>query len=126
MVVLVLVCFMESTLIKRQYPGILGWILSAVLIIAMTMRVLRWPYATEIMVISTVLLLSVLILFAIKEKNKTILNHMLMAYVAIRVLMLLFRPIDFLWILEMIIGCSVVILGIRDSIKISKALFYTK
>lgn len=90
------------------------------------MRVLRWPYATEIMVISTVLLLSVLILFAIKEKNKTILNHMLMAYVAIRVLMLLFRPIDFLWILEMIIGCSVVILGIRDSIKISKALFYTK
>ncbi|MCK8520082.1 hypothetical protein M0D21_00770 [Aquimarina sp. D1M17] len=122
MLVLVLISFMESTFIKKQYPGILSWILSAVLIIAIAIRVMRWPYNTETIIISTVVLLGNLIYFAIQEKNKTVVNYVLMGYVLIRVLVLIFKHNDFLWWIEFIIGSCIVILGIRYSITLGKAV----
>ncbi len=86
------------------------------------MRVMRWPYNTETIIISTVILLSTLIYFAIQEKNKTVINYVLMGYVLIRVLVLIFKHNDFLWWIELIIGCCIVILGIRHSIALGKAL----
>ncbi len=120
---LVIICFTESTLIKKQYPGIFGWILSAILTIAILMRIIHWPYNTEIIIISTLLILSNLIHFALKEKNKTIINYLLMAYLALRISIILFRNNDFFWWLELIIGCSIVTLGILNSIKRIKELF---
>ncbi len=113
---------MESTLIKKQYPGIFGWILSAILIIAILMRVIHWPYNTEMIIISVLLILSNLIYFAIKEKNKTIINYLLMAYLILRISIILFRNNDFFWWLELIIGCSIITLGILNTIKRIKKL----
>ena len=112
---------MESTLIEKQYPGIVGWILSAVLGLAIFMRVTHWLYITEIIIINTLLLLSILIYYAIKEKNKTIINYVLMAYLLLRIAIFLFRTNDLLWWLELITGCSIIVLGIMNNIKIIKA-----
>ncbi len=113
---------MESTLIKKQYPGIFGWILSAILSVIIFMRVIFWPYHKEIIIITTLLILSNLVYFAIKEKNKTIINYLLMGYVALRISIILFRNNDFFWWLELIIGCSIVALGILNAIKRIKKL----
>ncbi len=113
---------MESTLIKKQYPGIFGWILSAILIMAILMRIMHWPYNTEIIIICTLLIVSNLIYFAIREKNKTVINYLLMAYLTLRISIILFKNNDFFWWLELIIGFSIVILGILNSIHRIKRL----
>ncbi|WP_303316965.1 hypothetical protein Q4Q34_03330 [Flavivirga abyssicola] len=119
---LVIICFIESSLIKKQYPGLFGWILSTILIIAILMRVIHWPYNAEMIIISVLLILSNLIYFAIKEKNKTIINYLLMAYLMLRISIILFRNNDFFWWLELIIGCSIITLGILNTIKRIKKL----
>ncbi len=122
LVLVVLICFIESSLIKKQYPGIFGWILSAILIMAILMRVIHWSYNAETIIISVLLILSNLIYFAIKEKNKTIINYLLMAYLMLRIAIILFRNNDFFWWLELIIGCSIIILGVLNTIKRVKKL----
>jgi len=114
---LAIICFIESTLIVKQYPGIFGWILSAILIMAIFMRVMHWPYNTETIVISTFLLLSNLVYFAVKEKNKTIINYLLMTYVVIRISIILSKHNDFFWWLELIMGCSIIPFGVLHGIK---------
>ncbi len=122
LVLVVLICFIESSLIKKQYPGIFGWILSAILIMSLLMRVIHWSYNAETIIISVLLILSNLIYFAIKEKNKTIINYLLMAYLMLRIAIILFRNNDFFWWLELIIGCSIIILGVLNTIKRVKKL----
>jgi len=117
LILLIMICFIESTLIKKQYPGIIGWILSAILTTALLMRVIHWDYNAYIIIISTFLILSNLVYFAINEKNKTILNYLLMAYLVLRIAIILFRINDFLWWLELIIGCGIITLGILNSLK---------
>jgi len=111
---------MESTLIIKQYPGIFGWILSAILTGAIYMRVSHWPYNTEIISICTLCILGNLIYYAIKEKNKTIINYLLMTYVVLRISIILFRINDVFWWLELIIGSSIVTLGILYSTKLGQ------
>ncbi|AXT55206.1 hypothetical protein D1815_05330 [Aquimarina sp. AD1] len=122
LILLAIICIMESTLIEKQYPGIFGWILSAILTMAILMRVMHWPYNTGIIIISALLILGNLIYFSIKEKNKTIINYLLMAYLVIRISIILFRNTDFFWWLELIFGCSIIIFGILNSIKKIKRL----
>ncbi|MBV1923482.1 MAG: hypothetical protein KUG68_05570, partial [Flavobacteriaceae bacterium] len=121
---LVIICFMESTLIKKQYPGIFGWILSAILTMAILMRVMHWSYNTEIIIISALLILGNLIYFALKEKNKTLINYLLMAYLVIRLSIILFKINDFFWWLELILGCSIITFGLLNSIKKMKGLLF--
>lgn len=114
---LAIICIMESTLIKKQYPGIFGWILTAILTMAITMRIMHWPYNKEIIIISTLLLLSTLVYFAVKEKNKTLINYFLMAYILLRISIILFKNNDFLWWLELVFGYSIITLGVLNNIK---------
>ena len=123
LLVVVIICFMESTLIKKEYPGIFGWVLSAILIMSLLIRVMQRPFNTQIIIISTVLLLGNLIYFAVLEKNKTLINYALMAYVALRISIILFRYNDLFWWLELVLGCGIITLGVLMSIKKIRALF---
>ncbi len=120
----VIICLLESSLIEKEYPGIFGWILSGVLFMSILLRVMHWPYNRLITITSTLLILSNVIYFAIKEKNKTIINYLLMTYVVIRIYIILFKINEFCWSLELITGCSIIILGILNTFKrIKKPLF---
>ena len=122
LILLVIICIMESTLIEKQYPGVFGWILSFVLIYGLFTRIMHWSYNTEIIIISSFLITSNIIYFALKEKNKTIINYLLVTYLLIRISIILFRINDLFWWLELIFGCSIIILGTLYSIKKIKRL----
>lgn len=114
--VFLLIWLMESTLIKRQYAAIFGWILGFILMIAFLMRVMHWPYNTEVIIICTLLMLYNLIYFAIKEKNKIVINYVLIVYIVLRIAVIVFSRNDFFWWLELMIGFGITIIGILHSI----------
>ena len=114
---------MESSLIKKQYPGILGWVLSIVLIFGYLIRIMHWSYYKETIFISTFLLVGNLIYFAIIEKNKLLINYLLIGYLVTRVATVFFKVDHFFWWLDLILGFTIVCCGFVSSFRIMKQLF---
>ena len=111
---------MESTLIKRQIPGIIGWILVAFLFVGFQLKILHWPGANETMLISIFFLELILILFAIIEKNKNFFHYCLFTYIGMKTLFAIIPQSEAKWWIDILFGTFVSIYGIYYLLKYSK------
>lgn len=118
-----LICIMESSFIKKQYPGIFGWILSFTLLIGFSMLIMHSSWSKEIIIVGTFLILINLVYHAHIEKNKNIFNYLLFGFIVIKVFMTL-APFysrywrttpyyEFIWWLDIFMGILISFLGIK-------------
>ena len=106
------IAFMESNLIRRQWPGILGWVASGVLLIGIGMHITHLTYARETMLLATLVLIVNLFFHGIKEQNKSLFHYFLIAFIGLRVSIIVFRTNDILWWSDIITGSIISIYGV--------------
>ena len=86
MVILLLILYSETRQIQNLWGWIIGSISASALIIGLLFKVLHWPFAHVIMMGSGTLWMINFLVFALIEKNKGILNYLLLIYVKMRLL----------------------------------------
>ena len=110
------IAVMEANFIKRQWPGIFGWIFAATLFIGIMMRVIHWSGSYSVILISLIFLLWNLIYHAIKENNKSLFHYLLFGYIGLRVAIIIARPREMLWWMDLGLGSIIAIYGLINII----------
>ncbi|MEL7192348.1 MAG: hypothetical protein AAFO96_07910 [Bacteroidota bacterium] len=86
MAILFLILYSETRQIRNRLGWIIGTLSVSALIIGFLFKVLHWPLAHVIMMGSGTLWIINFLVFAFIEKNKSLLNYLLLVYVGMRLL----------------------------------------
>lgn len=106
------ICGIESYFIKNIYFRILGFLLTLILFSGIERHELFWSMGKEVMIISGIAIsLNTLILGYI-EKNKGLINFLLIFYVLQRLLIFITPPNEILWWLDIIIISLITLVGL--------------
>lgn len=106
-----LVGFMESTLMKTDKGGVMGWLLMIGFIVGYLWRIMHWPDGKLILWCTTTALLSLWMFFAYKERNKDVLNFMLWGFVVVCVGMFTIGHHEWLWWSDLLLGSAIAIVA---------------
>lgn len=111
------ICGHEINYIKNKVANIIGWFFLVLLFIGLQFRIMHWPFGIEMIITSGVVITATLVLSSIIEKNKEVIHFFLFAFVAQRLVIILTPPNKILWWIDVILGLSILILGIRQIVK---------
>ncbi|WP_298425907.1 hypothetical protein [uncultured Kordia sp.] len=112
LILIIFICMIEVSYIKRKFPKTIGYILWFVLLIGMLFKIQHWPFATELVMIAGLLLFINLVLQAINDKNKGFLHYLLLLFVLQRLLIILTPTNEILWWIDVIICFVITIFGL--------------
>lgn len=119
LILLIFVGFMESTLIKNDKAGVVGWLLMIGFIVGYLWRIMEWPDGKGILWGTTTALLLLWIFFAYKERNKDIFNVMLWGFMMVQVAVN--RHVhEWLWWSDLLVGSAIAFTGSIASWKVFK------
>ncbi|MEZ4805203.1 MAG: hypothetical protein R2852_06905 [Bacteroidia bacterium] len=111
-VLIFFICFVEASYMKRTYPKLIGWVFSIVLLVGILFKIMLWPWSSEMIIFSGVVILINLTTAAIIEKKKEILPYLLYSFILQRLLIILIPANELLWWIDVIICFAVTLVGI--------------
>jgi hypothetical protein len=106
------ICGIESYFIKNIYFKVLGFIFTVILFWGIERYELYWSMGKEIMIISGIAISLNTLILGFIEKNKGLVNFLLIFYVLQRLLIFITPPNEILWWIDIIIISLITIVGL--------------
>ena len=121
LLLILFICIVEVSLIKRTLPKVIGYILWLLLLIGILFKIQHWPWGNEIFELAGLFTLINLVIAAIIDKNKDFFHFLLYAFVLQRLIILLTPANEFLWWIDVIICVVITIVGIGKIISLKRS-----
>jgi hypothetical protein len=113
----IFICLMEIKYIKNELPKAIGFSFCAVFLMGTLFKIMHWPGADIMILAGSVVIFLNLVVMALIENNKGLLQYLLFAYIGIRMLLILrIFPVlsasDILWWSDVVVCCLIAVAGV--------------
>lgn len=112
LLLIIAISIMGPSYANQKITKLVGWMFSFSLLIGIQFKIMHWPGAKGILILSGSIILVNLVLSSLTQKDKEIINYLLYLFIFFRLLIILIRHNQFLWWMDQIICFLVTIAGL--------------
>lgn len=117
LILIIIISGYEAYSTKNDYFRIIGLMAVPALYIGLHFKIILYPWANEMIIVSGILLTIGTALISIKDKNKSYINYLLLFFVAQRLLVILYGLNNYIWWLDLITCTAITVLRIKSFYK---------
>lgn len=114
------ICGIESYLVKNRVASVAGMLASVLLFFGMQYKIMHWPRAEEIIILSIGIIFVSVLIGTWLEKRKAILDLLLLFFVGQRVAIIILDPSTTRWWIDVITCDVVALIGVFSLYRIYK------